>query len=110
MGPTKMTITQTICAYDKPRLIVWSKAFGARWLLLAVREQHLEPLSETSCSHHNTERLTGVQAPIVHLCFGGYMRRGFQDAGEGLKRHAEALYAKTKIDGLSPSLRGRNAP
>lgn len=83
-----------------PRLIAWSKVFGARWLLFAVREQHLEPLSETNCSYHNTDRLTGVLAPIIFLCFGGYMRRGFRDVGEGLKRYAEDMYAKTKPDGL----------
>lgn len=110
IGIETMNITETICAYEKPRLIAWSKAFGTRWLLLAVREQHLESLSETSCCYHNADRLTGVLAPIVYLCFGGYMRRGFHDVGEGLKGHAEALYAETKIDGLSPSLRRRNAP
>ena len=56
-------------------------------------EQHLEPVNETSCRYHNTDRLTGVLAPLVLLCFGGYMRRGFSDVGLGLKRYAEAMYA-----------------
>ncbi len=91
----KMKITETVCAFEKPRLIAWSKTFGARWLLLAVREQHLEPLDESSCNYHNSDRLTGVLALVVFLCFGGYMRRGFNDVGAGLKRHAEAMFAKT---------------
>ena len=107
MGPTTMKITETVCAYEKPRLLAWSKAFGARRMLFAIREQHLEPLSEASCCYHNTDRLTGVLAPLVLLCFGGYMRRGFRDVGEGLKIYAEALYAKTQIDGLPPSPSGR---
>ena len=107
MGLETMTITETLCAYEKHRLIAWSKAFGTRWLLFTVREQHLEPLSETSCCYHNTERLTGVLAPIVYLCFGGYMRRGFNDVAEGLKRYAEGMYAKTQRDGMSPPPVGR---
>ena len=107
MGLETMNITETLCAYEKPRLIGWHKAFGARWLLFAVREQHLESLSESSCRYHNTDRLTGVLAPIVFLCFGGYMRRGFRDVAEGLKRYAEALYAQTKRDDLPPSPAGR---
>ena len=96
MGPTNMKITETVSAFEKPRLIAWSKAFGARRLLFALREQHLEPLDGSSCRYRNTDRLTGALAAIVFLCFGGYMRRGFNDVGEGLKHYAEARYAKTK--------------
>ena len=104
MGSATMRITETVCAFEYPRLIAWSKTFGARWLLLAVREQHLEPVSETTCFYHNTDRLTGVLAPLVFLCFGGYMRRGFTDVGEGLKRFSEAKYATAKSGGSWGSL------
>ncbi len=83
-------------AFETPRLIAWRKTFGARWFLAAVREQHLEAESETSCVYHNTDRLTGVLAPMVLLCFGGFMRRGFTDVGKGLRRYAEAKYARAK--------------
>ena len=41
-------------------------------------------------------RLTayGVLSPVVLVCFGGYMRRGFADVAEGLKACAEATYAE----------------
>ena len=64
-------------------------------------EQHLESLSESNCGYHNTDRLTGVLAPIVYLFFGVYMRRGFRDVGEGLKCYLEACYAKSKTDHLA---------
>ena len=67
MGPTKMKITETVCAFEKPRLIAWTKTFGARWLLVAVRQQVLEPVDETSCTYHNTDQLTGLLAPVVLL-------------------------------------------
>lgn len=110
MGPGSMRITETVCAYERPRLVAWSRAFGARRLLLAVREQHLEPLGESSCRYHNTDRLTGVLAPIVYLCFGGYMRRGFRDVGAGLKRYAEALSAGTSMEGALRTGSSRPGP
>lgn len=99
MGPTKVGMTETVCAYERPRLIAWNRVFGTRGLLCAVREQHLEPLGKTSCRYHNTDRLTGALAPIVYLCFGGYMRRGFTDVGEGLKAYAETVYARSRRPG-----------
>ena len=99
MGKAKMPITETVCAFESPRLIAWRKTFGARWLLVAVREQHLEPVSETACQYHNTDRLTGMLAPLVFLCFGGYMRRGFTDVGDGLRRYSEAKYATSRSGG-----------
>lgn len=99
MGKAKMQITETVCAFEYPHLIAWRKTFGARWLLHAVREQHLETVSETTCQYHNTDRLTGMLAPLVFLCFGGYMRRGFTDVGDGLRRYSEAKYATTMSRG-----------
>ena len=99
MGPTTFGITESVCAFDEPRLIAWKREFGARWLLLAVREQHLDPAGKTSCSYHNTDRLTGVLAAMVLVCFGAYMRRGFADVAEGLKAYAEGLYAGTGTNG-----------
>ena len=96
MGPTKFRITERVCAFEKPRLIAWSREFGASWFLLAVREQHLEPISDTNCSYHNVDLLSGVFSPIVSLLFGGYMRRGFSDVGVALKLRAETLYRETK--------------
>ena len=95
MGPVKFGIAESVCAFEKPRLIAWKKEFRARWLLLAVREQHLTPVGKTSCTYHNTERLAGVLAPMVLVCFGAYMRRGFGDVAEGLKAYSEAIYAGT---------------
>lgn len=95
MGPAKFRIAESMCAFENPRLIAWEKTFGARWLLHAVREQHLQPVGRTGCSYHNTDRLTGVLAPMVFACFGSYMRRGFDDVAEGLKARAEAIQAGT---------------
>lgn len=96
MGPTKFRITETVCAFEKPRLVAWSRKLGASWFLFVVREQHLEPISDDSCSYHNVDLLSGVFSSIVSLFFGGYMRRGFSDVGVGLKLRAETLYRKAK--------------
>ena len=99
MGPAEVRFTETVSAFEAPRLIAWGKAFGARWLLAAMRAQHLEPAGATSCFYHNTDRMTGVLAPLVLLCFGGFMRAGFTDVGEGVKRRSEALYKSSKPRG-----------
>lgn len=96
MGPTKFRITETVCAFEKPRLIAWSRKFGTSWLLFVVREQHLEPVSDTSCTYHNVDLLNGVLSQFVSLFFGDYIRRGFSDVGVGLKLRAETLYRETK--------------
>lgn len=96
MGPATFRITETVCAFEQPRLIAWRKEFGARRFLTAVREQHLQPVSETSCTYWNSDILSGFVAYPVFLLFGGYMRRGFTNVGEGLKRYAEAAYVKAQ--------------
>ncbi len=96
MWPGRFRITETVCAFEKPRLVSWSRKFGASWFLFVVREQHLEPVSDTSCNYHNVDLLTGVFSPIVLLFFGGYIRRGFSDVGVALKLRAETLYRETK--------------
>lgn len=99
MGPARFRITESVSGIEKPRLIAWQKKCGVRWLLHAVREQHLKPVGESGCSYHNTDKLTGVLAPMVLACFGGYMRRGFEAATEGLKAYAEARQAGTDTNG-----------
>lgn len=94
MGPAMMKITETVCAFEAPRLIAWTKTFGVRWFLVAVRRQVLEPVDDARCTYHNTDQLTGLMAPVVLLLNGSYMRRGFIDAAEGLKRYAEAMYER----------------
>lgn len=96
MGPTKFRITERVCAFEKPRRLAWSRDFGASWLLFVVREQHLEPISDTSCSYHNVDLLSGMLSSIISLLFGGYIRRGFTDVGVALKLRAETLYRETK--------------
>ncbi len=42
---------------------------------------------------------TAVPAPMVLVCFDGYMRRGFGDVAEGLKAYTEAIHAGTGTNG-----------
>ena len=94
MGPAKFRITEILCAFEKPRLIAWEKKFGARWLLFAKREQHIEPIGDSNCRYYNIDILTGLLAPIVYLCFSNYMRRGFRDVATGLKACMECQSGK----------------
>lgn len=89
MWPGHLRITEFVCAVEKPRLLAWNRAFGARWLLFSLREQHIVTLGENLCSYHNIDRLSGLLAPLVRLTLGAYVRRGFTDVGKGLKNYAE---------------------
>ena len=93
MWPGHFRITETVCAFEKPRLLAWSRPFGWSWLLFALREQHIEALGENHCSYHNIDHLSGLLAPLVRLTHGVYIRRGFTDAGLGLKTFAEAKFS-----------------
>lgn len=93
MWPGHFRITETVSAVEKPRLLAWSRPFGFRWLLFALREQHIEALGENRCSYHNIDHLSGLLAPLVRLTHGAYMRRGFTDTGLALKAFAEVKLA-----------------
>ena len=93
MWPGHFRITETVCAVEKPRLLAWSRPFGSRRLLFALREQHIEALGENRCSYHNIDHLSGLLAPLVRLTHGAYMRCGFTDTGMGLKTFAETKLA-----------------
>lgn len=101
MGPATFPMIQTVCTFEEPRRIAWRKTFGARWLLANLREQRLEPAGDGGCTYRNTETLTGLLAPAVFLLFGGYMRRGFNAAGAGLKRYAEAKVANAQAGAIA---------
>ena len=94
MGPAKFRITEVLSVFDKPHLIAWEKKFGARWLLFAKREQHIEPIGDSNSRYYNVDMLTGLLAPIVYFCFGNYMRRGFGDVARGLKTFVESQAGK----------------
>lgn len=76
--------TETVLTIAHVSLVLFHLKFGAQ-----------APVGKTSCSYHNADKMTGVLAPMVLACFGGYMRRGFDDVAEGLKAHAEAIHAET---------------
>lgn len=69
-------------------LVLFHLKFGAR-----------APVGKASCSYHNADKMTGVPAPMVFVCFGRYMRRGFDDVADGLKARAEALDAGAATNG-----------
>lgn len=94
MGPAKMKrISLTVDAYDPPRVFSWGTVFGVSWIFRGVREQHLEPVSESSCRYYCRERMTGLLVPLILAIFGNHMRRSYAKVGRELKRYAEAKHA-----------------
>ena len=72
-----------------PHTISWGMTMGAPFLLTALREQKLTKLSDSVCSYHSTDALTGWLAPLVMGLFAGPIRDGFNEVAYGLKKYAE---------------------
>ena len=81
LDPAGMTITETVSAVERPRLIAATRPIGTCQLLVQVLGQQLERAGDESCRDHKTELRTGVLAGRVTVCFRGWTCRGFTDVG-----------------------------
>lgn len=82
--------TQRFEAIEAPERLVWGSAIANGFLLRTQREQRLRRRGETGCVYLNSDTFEGPLAPLVMLLFGTAVRRGFAQAGQALKRRAEA--------------------
>lgn len=72
-----------------PHLLAWGVTMGARFLLVARREQRLEPLGAGRCRYFTMDETRGLLTPLVALLFGRIIRQGFNDMAAALKSRAE---------------------
>ena len=89
LGWLKRKQPERIETVEPPHLLAWGVTMGARFLLVARREQHLEVLGETRCRYFTTDETRGLLTPLVALLFGRLIRRGFNDMAAALKSRAE---------------------
>lgn len=90
LGRLKRKQPEVIETVEPPHLLAWGVTMGARFLLIARREQRLEVLSETRCRYLTTDATTGLLTPLVALLFGRFIRQGFNEMAAALKTRAEA--------------------
>lgn len=94
LGMYRRKQTEWISAVEPPNLLAWKMHMGAPFLLDSLREQRLTALDDARCSYCSTDALKGLLTPLVIISFAPTVRRGFNDVGAALKRHAEARYAE----------------
>ena len=90
LGRLKRKQPERIETVEPPQLLAWGVTMGARFLLVARREQRLEALGATRCRYSTTDATTGLLTPLVALLFGRLIRQGFNDMAAALKTRAES--------------------
>lgn len=93
----KLTLDQTeiMQDFDAPTRLAWGAdmfKLGGLAFVKASREQCLTRVGDARCSYVSRDYLSGPLTALVVLSFGKAMREGFNAAGYGLKRYAEARY------------------
>lgn len=83
--------TEYIREVVEPTKLSWGMEMGSKYLLTALREQYLTPISETRCSYYSTDLLQGGLTPIVKLLFAKSIQQGFNNMAYALKQRAESL-------------------
>ena len=97
-GKFKLDETEIMRAFEPPTRLAWGAdmfKLGSVALVTAFREQCLTRLTDNRCAYVSRDYLSGPLTPLVALSFGKAMRNGFNAAGYGLKRYAEAGHRET---------------
>lgn len=90
LGRLKRKQPQRIETVEPPHLLARGVTMGARFLLVARREQRLEALGEGRRRYFTTARRAGCWTPLVAVLFGRLIRQNFNDLAAALKTRAEA--------------------
>ncbi len=90
-GRDKRQQVEYVREVSKPHTVSWGVTPGPGFLLAALREQRLIRLSDSRCSYHTTDALTGLLAPFVMWVFARPMREGFNTMAYALKAQAEGI-------------------
>lgn len=67
----------------------WGMTIGPAWFFRAERVQHVEVLGPARCRYVSEDSFAGLFSPVVEMCFGGRVQRGFDALGAALARRAE---------------------
>jgi len=93
--------TEQVKVVDRPRELSWGMKLGFEFLVKALREQHLEKVSDTSCTYQTSDALAGLLTPLVVSLFKADMQNGFNSMAYALKTRAEQIWAEGQRMGSS---------
>ncbi len=81
-----------ISAFEPERKLSWDAPWLDEWPYPAIRDQIIEPTSDTTCRYWSTDAFLGENGLHVMNFCAAWVKRAFDDSGRALKARAEAMY------------------
>jgi hypothetical protein len=94
-GETYLNV-EYVCANVPERLLSWELHHTDAMPYPARRDQVIEALGPDQCTYYSTDEFFGPNGPHVMFFCGGWVKRGFDDTAQALKRRAEHIYNERK--------------
>jgi hypothetical protein len=88
-GQTPISQTEFLTKLNPPNDLAWGMNWGG--FLKAERIQQLTELADGKTLYVTEDVISGILTPIVHLMYGKYIQRGFEQIAIALKKYAESL-------------------
>lgn len=85
-------VTEYLIAWEPCRLLSWEQRPTETNKDAARRDQYIESIDAERCTYVTTDIFLGVNADIIMREHGAWVKTGFDQIAEDLKKHAEALY------------------
>lgn len=98
--PTSIRLQRVVVTEVDPssRRLHWESVMVARWLLHAVRLQHVCALPNGNCVYETSDTMRGALAPLVLCLYGNAVARGFAEQGRALKAAAEGASIVSELE------------
>ncbi len=77
--------TEYVQSADIDGGLAWGMTMGAKWLLVARRDQKLEAIDDQHCSYQTWDAFSGLLTPLVVRLFGKDMLKGFNAVAYALQ-------------------------
>jgi hypothetical protein len=88
-GQTPILQTEFLTKLNPPNDLAWGMNWGG--FLKAERIQQLTELADGKTLYVTEDVISGILTPIVHMMYGKYIQRGFEQIAIALKKYAESL-------------------
>lgn len=83
--PTRRT--EYLAKFKDPEVMAWGLDWG--WWLKAMRTQRLEVINARKTKYLNEDIIYGLLSPLVHVLFGKWVQKGFNEIAVALKSYVE---------------------
>lgn len=89
MKPDRKPIAQTeyLSQFNQPETLAWGFSYG--WILKAMRTQQLIAINDMQTKYINEDIIEGLLSPVVHMLYGKWIQKGFDEISVALKTYME---------------------